>query len=185
MEPSEAEIIIGCLAGNASSQRMLYKRFAGKMFLVCLRYMRSREEAEDILHEGFMNVFEKLRQFKSDGSFEGWIRRIMVNKSIERLRTLSHMHVMINIEEIDEEFISAEDILSSIASKDLLSMIQELPFYSRMVFNMYIFEGMKHKEIAEQLGVSLSTSKSNLSYARTILKRKIRGSIIITKEKNA
>ena len=185
MEPSEAEIIKGCLAGNSSEQRSLYKRFAGKMLLVCMRYIKNKDEAEDVLQEGFMLVFQKLSQFKAEGSFEGWIRKIMVNKSIEHLRKSSLIHPMVDIEETENDFISADDIMSSFASKDLLNIIQELPPACRIVFNLYAFEGLKHREIAEQLGISEGTSKSNLSDARAILKKKIRPSIITPQVKNA
>ena len=164
---------------------MLYKRFAGKMLLVCMRYIKNKDEAEDVLQEGFMLVFQKLSQFKAEGSFEGWIRKIMVNKSIEYLRKSSLIHPMVDIEETENDFISADDIMSSIASKDLLNIIQELPPACRIVFNLYAFEGLKHREIAEQLGISEGTSKSNLSDARAILKKKIRPSIITPQAKNA
>ncbi len=173
LESFDSEIIKDCLKGNATAQRLLYKQFAPKMLLVCLRYFRSREEAEDVLQEGFIIVFEKLNQFRGDGPFEAWVRKIMVNKSVEQLRKSSFMHPTVDFEEADYDFISAEEILSGIASKVLLSMIQELPPACRMVFNMYVFEGMKHKEIAEQLSVSENTSKSNLFDARAILKKKI------------
>ena len=185
MEPSEAEIINGCLAGNSSSQRMLYKHFAGKMLLVCMRYITNKDEAEDVLQEGFMLVFQKLSQFKAEGSFEGWIRKIMVNKSIEHLRKSSFIHPMVNIEETENDFISADDIISSISSKELLNIIQELPPACRIVFNLYVFEGLKHREIAGQLGISEGTSKSNLSDARAILKKKIRPNIITSQANNA
>jgi len=155
------------------------------MLLVCLRYIKERGNAEDVLQEGFINVFEKLGQFKGEGSFEGWIRRIMVNKSIEFLRKSSPLHRFVDIEDKDDQFISAEDIMSNIASKDLLRLIQDLPPAYRMVFNLYVFEGLKHKEIAEQLGISEGTSKSNLSDARAILKKKIRPNLVLSEMQNA
>ena len=149
-----------------------------------MRYIKNRDEAEDVLQEGFLLVFQKLSQFKAEGSFEGWIRKIMVNKSIEQLRRSSLIYPTVDIAEREDYFVSAEDIMSSIASKDLLRMIQELPPACRVVFNLYAFEGLKHKEIAEQLGVSEGTSKSNLSDARAILKKKIRPELIISQANN-
>ena len=184
MELSESEIIKGCLAGDSAAQRMLYKRFAGKMLLVCLRYIKNRDEAEDVLQEGFLLVFQKLSQFKAEGSFEGWIRKIMVNKSIEQLRRSSFIYPTVDIEEREDHFVSAEDILSNIASKDLLKMIQELPVAYGIIFNLYVFEGLKHREIAEQLGISEGTSKSNLSDARAILKKKIHPELVTSRLKN-
>lgn len=185
LEKSESEIIKGCLAGNAFSQRIFYRKFSEKMFLVCLRYNSSREEAEDVLQEGFMIAFEKLYQFKGEGSLEGWLKRIMIHKSLERARKSKYMFSMHNIEEAEYDFVSTEDILSNIALKDMERMIHELPHACRMVFNLYVFEGMKHKEIAEFLGVSENTSKSNLSYARELLKAKIAPRIILTRAINA
>jgi RNA polymerase sigma-70 factor (ECF subfamily) len=170
---SEKEILKQCLKGDRAFQKILYNRYAGKMLVVCCRYADRREEAEDVLQEGFITVFEKLKQFRGEGSLEGWIRRIMVNKSLEYYRKESRMFTIVNIENESNQFISSEDIVSNISSKELLELVQELPPVYRMVFNLFAFEGMKHKEIAEQLGISEGTSKSNLSDARTILKRKV------------
>ncbi len=149
MEISEEELVKGCLTGAASFQRMLYKRYAAKMLTVCLRYANSREEAEDILHEGFILVFDKLHQFKMKGSFEGWIRRIMVNKCIESYRKKARIFRVVDVENVKDVFISSEEILSTISANDLLTMIQELPPMYKQVFNLYVFEGMLHKEIAD------------------------------------
>ena len=178
---SEEEILKQCLKGDRAFQKILYNRYAGKMLAVCFRYADGREEAEDVLQEGFITVFEKLHQFRGEGSFEGWIRKIMVNKSLEHYRKGSRMFTRVHIEEESNQFISSEDILSNISSKELLEIVQELPPVYKMVFNLFAFEGMKHKEIAEQLGISEGTSKSNLSDARTILKRKVKllmGSVV-------
>jgi len=163
---------------------MLYKRYAAKMLTVCLRYASSREEAEDILHEGFIIVFNKMYQFKMEGSFEGWIRRIMVNKSIESYRKQAKVLRVVEVEEAEDSETNAEEILSSIAVNDLLQMIQELPPVCKQVFNLYVFEGMGHKEIAKSLGVAEGTSKSNLFDARAILKKKIKQSMMVAKKNN-
>lgn len=163
---------------------MLYKRYAAKMLTVCLRYANNREEAEDILHDGFMIVFDKLRQFKMEGSFEGWIRRIMVNKCIEAYRKKARIFPVVDVEDVRDVFITPEEILSSISVNDLLTMIQELPPTYKQVFNLYVFEGMLHKEIAKALNINEGTSKSNLFDARAILKKKIKQSMVVAKKNN-
>jgi RNA polymerase sigma-70 factor (ECF subfamily) len=182
LDISEEELVKGCLTGAAAFQRMLYKRYAAKMLTVCLRYTDNREEAEDILHEGFIIVFDKLHQFKMQGSFEGWIRRIMVNKCIEAYRKKARIFPVVNMGNVKDVFISPEEILSSISTNDLLAMIQELPPMYKQVFNLYVFEGMLHKEIAQALNITEGTSKSNLFDARAILKKKIKQSMIVAQK---
>jgi|SRR6185312_11589158 len=184
LEVSEEELVKGCLAGAPVYQRALYQRYAGKMLTVCMRFVKKREEAEDVLQEGFITVFEKLSQFKMEGSFEGWVRRIMVNKAIENYRKTSKVYPVIDIDDVEDMFISSEDIVSNLSAKELMSMIHELPPTYKMVFNLYAFEGMTHKEIAESLGIAEGTSKSNLSDARTLLKKKVSRSMIIAKKNN-
>jgi len=150
--------------------------------MVCLRYANSREEAEDVLQEGFITVFEKLSQFKMQGSLEGWVRRIMVNRSIEHYRKVTRIYPVLDIDDVEDTFVSSDDIHSTLASKDLLNMIQELPPMYKMVFNLYVFEGMSHKEISAELGIAEGTSKSNLSDARTLLKKKITHSMTVAKK---
>jgi len=179
LKETEEQLIKGCLAGIPAFQQMLYKRYAPKMLTVCMRYANNQEEAEDILQEGFIIVFEKMSQFKMQGSFEGWIRKVMVNKSLEHLRKATKIYPVLNIDKVEDKFISQDDILNTIASKELLKMIQELPPMYKMVFNLYVFEGMSHKEIAAQVGIAEGTSRSNLSDARTLLKKKIHHNVTI------
>jgi len=145
------------------------------MFAVCFRYARNREEAEDILHEGFMKVFENINKFRKEGSLEGWIRKIMYNTAILKFRQRKAVENTVSIEsaQVNLSQHSTNDILSQIGTKELIKMIQNLPPRYQMVFNLYVFEGLKHREIAEQLGVTEGTSKSNLSDARAILQREI------------
>jgi RNA polymerase sigma-70 factor, ECF subfamily len=173
LQETEEQLFKGCLTGIPAFQQMLYKRYAAKMLTVCMRYASNREEAEDILQEGFIIVFEKIAQFRMQGSFEGWIRRIMVNKSLENLRKSTKIYPVLDITNVEDKFISPENVLETIASKELLKMIQELPPMYKMVFNLYVFEGMTHKEIAAEVGIAEGTSKSNLSDARKLLKKKI------------
>ncbi len=145
------------------------------MFTVCFQYSKSREEAEDTFHEGFMKVFENIKKFENTGSLEGWIRRIMVNTAIEKYRKNSRLFLVVSIDD-NEEFLnhySTDDILSQIEADDLMRLIQNLPPAYKMVFNLYVFEGLKHKEISAQLGISEGTSKSNLYEAKAILQKQI------------
>jgi len=182
LEVSEQELVKGCIAGAPVYQRALYQRYAAKMLTVCQRFVKRREEAEDILQEGFITVFEKMSQFKMQGSFEGWVRRIMVNKAIENYRKTSKIYPVIDIDDVENTFIGSEDIVSNMSAKELMGMIHELPPTYKMVFNLYAFEGMTHKEIADNLGIAEGTSKSNLSDARTLLKKKVARSMMIAKK---
>lgn len=148
------------------------------MFTVCLRYSSSREEAKDLLQEGFIKVFDCLHQFKFEGSFEGWMKRVMANNALQKIRGKSHLHAIVPIDEASQSgAVSQQEILSHLGTKELLLLIQQLPAIYRLVFNLYVFEGMKHKEIATLLGISEGTSKSNLHDARAILQRKIKESL--------
>jgi RNA polymerase sigma-70 factor (ECF subfamily) len=175
-------LIRGCIKGERFSQNRLYALYAPKMLVVCIRYSRNREEAEETLQEGFIKVFEFIHQYKSIGSFEGWIRKIMVNCALQKYRGKSHLHPVINIETTDTDQLVSENILSQLDTKELLKMIQQLPPAYRMVFNLFVFEGFKHREIAELLGISEGTSKSNLSDARAILQKAVNKSLAVVKQ---
>lgn len=155
--------------------------FAPKMFVVCLRYSKNREEAEEVLQEGFLRVFQFLHQFREEGSLEGWIRKIMVNCALQRLRSNSRLAPVLNIESYNEQFALQANIESQISSKELLQLVMSLPPAYKMVFNLYVFEGYKHKEIAEMLGISEGTSKSNLSDARTYLQKQLTKKKLVAK----
>ncbi|SJZ39969.1 RNA polymerase sigma factor [Sediminibacterium ginsengisoli] len=168
------QLIQDCIKGQRHAQTRLYELFASAMYTVCLRYADSREDAEDILQEGFLNVFQHLGQFRGEGSFEGWIRTIMINCALQRYRNRGQLQIVSSdSEEDDGLYVHEEDITSRIEVKTLIGMIQQLPPACRMVFNLYVFEGMKHREIAAYLGVSEGTSKSNLSDARRMLQKAI------------
>ncbi|MBS1511417.1 MAG: RNA polymerase sigma factor [Bacteroidetes bacterium] len=182
MQEQLNQLIQLCIKGERHSQSRLYGLLAPKMFVVCLRYSKSREEAEETLQEGFMKVFENLHQFKFAGSFEGWVRKIMVNCALQKYRGKSHLHAVVNIDDVKTEDTGTENITSQLGTKELLQLVQTLPTAYRMVFNLYVFEGMKHREIADMLGISEGTSKSNLSDARTILKKAVLNSAQIAKQ---
>ena len=178
----ETELIQSCIEGDRNSQSRLYELFIPKMFAVCLRYSKNREEAEEIVQEGFVQVFKSLRNFKHEGSFEGWIRRIMVYCCVKHFRSKTKMHLVVDIESVNVEEVDNEDVLARLGKKELLKMVQSLPPAYRMIFNLYVFEGMKHREIAEQLGISEGTSKSNFFDAKVILQRAVTNSLKIAKQ---
>jgi RNA polymerase sigma-70 factor (ECF subfamily) len=184
--PVETEDILikGCIEWDRTAQNRLYKLYSAKMFAVCFKYSSSREEAEDTFHEGFMKVFQNIQNFKKEGSLEGWIRRIMVNTAIEKYRKNSRLVVLVSIEdhEADVNHHYVDDILSNIEANELMHLIQKLPPQYKMVFNLYEFEGLIHKEIAKRLGISEGTSKSNLSRARAILQKSIYRNVKVLEE---
>ena len=165
-------ILSDCIAGNQKAQAKLYQLFAPKMFGVCLRYARDRMEAEDNLQEGFIKVFNNLKSFRNDGSLEGWIRRIMINVSLEKFRK---QHLLYPVEDVSvyDSINFSDDVIAKISADDLMKFIQELPPRYQLVFNLYVIEGMSHQEIASEMSITQGTSKSNLSRAREILKKKV------------
>ena len=165
---SESDLIDGCIAGDRRMQKELYGRYSAKMFGVCLRYAGATEEAEDILQEGFVKVFNKIGSFRREGSFEGWIRRIVVNTAIEHFRRKTYLQPITEKEEqsVEGSYLS---VLDSLAEKDIIGLVQQLSPGYRTVFNMYVVEGYTHRQIAEVLGISEGTSKSQLSRAKAIL----------------
>lgn len=154
-------------------QEELYSRFSPRMFAVCLRYAGNTEEAEDILQEGFIKIFKKLNTFRSEGSFEGWIRRIFVNTAIEHFRRKRYLMPVTEKEEntIEGKYLS---VLDDLAARDIMALVQELSPGYRTVFNLYVVEGYTHKEIADMMGISEGTSKSQLSRAKVILQDKVK-----------
>lgn len=168
----EKDLIIGCINGDEFFQKALYERFSSRMFGVCLRYAPDYHTAEDILQDGFLKVFNSIMSFRREGSFEGWMRRIFVNLSIERYRKNKGI---IQFEELTDNtyYLYSEEADSSLNAEELLKLVQELPDGYREIFNLYAIEGYNHSEIGEMLGISEGTSKSQLSRARNVLKRKI------------
>lgn len=153
-------------------QEELYKRFAPKMYAVCMRYANNADDAQDLLQEGFIKVYRNLEKFRAEGSFEGWVRRVFVNTSIEHFRRKNTLY---SITEKEENVIEDSDItaLDNLAEKDIIALVQELSPGYRTVFNMYVIEGYSHKEIGKILGISEGTSKSQLARAKAILQKKV------------
>ncbi len=168
----DQEWIEGCKKGDSTAQRNVFDHYSGKMYAVCCRYVKDKMEAEDVLVTAFTKVFERIHQFKAEGSFEGWIRRIMVNESLTWLRQHKFMQVETDIEAADYEP-DYQMLENHLHAEDLLKLIDKLPAGYKMVFNLYAIEGYTHKEIGEQLGINENTSKSQLSRARVYLQKQL------------
>jgi len=166
---SEKEIVSLCLKNDVRAQEFFYRRFAGKMFGVCLRYAGSIMEAEDILQEGFIRVFKNLHHFRFEGSLEGWVRRTMVNSAINYYKKQLRFKNEIGLNEAITFATNMDDGLSKLALDELLNIIHDLPVGYRTVFNLYAIEGYTHKEIGALLGISENTSKSQFSRARNAI----------------
>ncbi len=168
----ETELIEGCQRQNREAQHALYRTYSGKMYSLCCRYVKDRMEAEDVLITSFTKIFEKIGQFKGEGSFEGWIRRVVVNESLTYLRRNKNMYLETDIEEaaFEPDYRKLENQLEA---DDLMKLIEALPVGYRTVFNLYAIDGYTHQEIGEQLGISENTSKSQLSRARALLQKKL------------
>jgi RNA polymerase sigma-70 factor (ECF subfamily) len=172
--PEIKNIINGCLNGNRRDQELLYRRHAPKLYAVCLQYSGNDEEARDILQEGFIKIFENLIHYKHEGSFEGWMRRIIVNTALERFRSRHNLYRVDDIDQIPEPDAEPDnEDYSGLEAVDLMDIIRELPPKYRMVFNLFAIEGYSHKEISQMVSISEGTSKSNLARARIILQRRV------------
>ena len=167
---SEAELIKSCISGNSLAQKQLYEKYNRKMMGVCLRYAGDYDEAKDILQDGFIKLFEKLGTFSGTGSFEGWMRRIFVNTSLDYHRRTKQERQMLDIDDVGF-FLSVKELITDeMAAEDLMKILQRIPVGYRTVFNLFAIEGYSHKEISEMLGITESTSKSQYSRAREFLK---------------
>jgi RNA polymerase sigma factor (sigma-70 family) len=170
----EKDIIKGCLSGSRRDQELLYRRYASRLYALCLQYAGNTEEARDVLQEGFIKIFENLSRYSNEGSFEGWMRKIIVNTALERYRNKYYLNRVDDIDEMAEPEAEPDtDDFAGLEANDLLNMIMELPPKYRMVFNLYAIEGYSHREIATMLNISEGTSKSNLSRARLLLQKKV------------
>ncbi|MBR9861388.1 sigma-70 family RNA polymerase sigma factor [bacterium] len=161
-------IVEACKQGDGKAQKRLYDKHAPTMYAICLRYMSNEDEAKDALQEGFIKVFKNIGKFSHTGSFEGWLKRIFVNTSIEQIRKRK-MHYDINEMDTNTPEFAKNLQMSSMDADKIMELVQQLPSGYRTVFNMYCVDGYSHKEIAEHLGVSENTSKSQLFKARKML----------------
>ena len=164
------KLIHQCAKNDRKAQEEIYQVFAGKLFSICLKYSKNKQEAQDNFQDGFVTIFEKIGQFKFNGSFEGWMKRVMINTVLQKYRNKTVLNIV--TEEIPDEVIV--DIDDDEVSLDfLLNLIKSLPDRYRMVFNLYVLDGYSHKEISKMLQIAEGTSKSNLARARGVLKQKI------------
>lgn len=166
------QLIKACKAGGNEARRKLYEMHAKQMLSVCYRYANTSEDAKDIFQQAFTSVFEKIDQLRDPLSVSGWIKRIVVNTALAYYKN-NQIFAVDAIDDFHENFVDSNDPLSQIKTDELLNLIQQLPNGCRKVFNMYAIEGYKHKEIAEELKISVGTSKSQLYDARMLLKAAI------------
>lgn len=176
-DPEDVKLIVdGCIRGDREYQQLLYKQTYGRMLGLCLRYAEDKDEAKDFLHEGYLKVFEKIKHFKHTGSIEGWIRRIIVNNTIDCIRKKNKMSFNsdsdISLANLTDDSDNDLDKLQmvNISAERIIGLIQELSPAYKTVFNLFVIEDYSHKEIAEMLNISIGTSKSNLSKAKEKLK---------------
>jgi RNA polymerase sigma factor (sigma-70 family) len=161
----------GCIQKNPIAQKNLYDKFSRKMMGVCLRYSESQEEAEDVLQNGFVTVFQNIASFKGMGSFEGWVRKIMVNTALTNIRKNKKLKQNVSLDNVSFMLPSSNQVADNFAANDLLKLIQTLPTGFRTVFNLYAIEGYSHKEIGDLLNISEGTSKSQYSRAKAHLQK--------------
>ena len=169
---TEEGLVQGCVDQDRRAQRALYEKFSSRMFSLCLRYAKDRDEAQDLLQEGFITVFSKIGTYNAAGSLEGWMRRIFVNTALMRLRKGDVLRGAAEVEQA-RNVSDGIDLLSGIGGKDIVRMIGRMPDGFRTVFNMSVIEGYTHQEIAKELGISEGTSRSQLSRARTWLQERL------------
>jgi len=166
------KLIHKCKVNDTKAQSELYKLFSSKLFSVCLKYSRNYAEAEDNLQDAFITIFKKIEQYKNKGSFEGWLKRIAINTTLQCYRTQGVFDI-VNEDLIKDEAVTVDEDDNDISIDYLLKIIQELPDRYRLVFNLYVMDGYSHQDVAELLKITTGTSKSNLARARQILKDKI------------
>lgn len=170
--PDHKEIIEACIRGERKAQRDFYDLYSRRLFFVCMRYAQSDQEAEDILQESFIKIFNGLGKFRGDSRLEYWMKRIVVNTALNHRRNKMYMYPMVDVEEVEHK-IEYDQVLSELHHDELLKMVRSLPSGSRVVFNLYAVEGYSHKEIAEMVGISEGTSKSQYFRAKELLKQKL------------
>ena len=172
---TDDEIIEGCLQSDRKMQKALYDKYASRMYAVCLRYAKDRDDASDILQDGFLKIFTKIEQFSREHSFEGWMRRVMTNTAITHYYQNKKFNDQQNIEEINETTIKNFDFKDAdFSNEELMNVIQSIPDTYRIVFNMFAIEGYKHREISEMLNADVSTIKTQYHRARRLIQIKLK-----------
>lgn len=176
----EMQLVEGCKKNSRIAQQEIFRKLYGKLLGMCLRYSENQEEAQDVLQNGFIKVFQNIGNYKGDGSFEGWIKRIVVNTAIDNYRRKKTRGVQVNSDLAERvgshmaEEEDAESIYNQVPVKEVLAAVQKLSPAYQAVFNLYVMEGYSHNEISEMLQISVGTSKSNLSKARLNLQKMLR-----------
>lgn len=170
---SDEELIKRCLRQDSAAQKALYDRFASQMMALCLRYAGNPMEAQDMLQEGFIKVFEKLGQYRGAGPFGGWIRRVMVNESLIYIRKMKKHQFAEEIDDDRDDGVLEANVFDQLATQDILQLIAKLPEGYRTVFNLFAVEGFSHKEIAEMLEITESTSKTQFHKAKRQLRKQL------------
>jgi RNA polymerase sigma-70 factor (ECF subfamily) len=168
----DEELIEGCKRQNRQAQKRLYEQYSSRFYALCCRYVKDKMEAEDVLITAFTKILDKIDQYTGEGNFEGWMRRVMVNEALSYLRKHKNMYLETTIEAADHEP-DYNKLENQLEAEDLMNLIDTLPAGYKIVFNMYAIDGYSHKEIAEQLGITESTSKSQLSRARSTLQKSL------------
>ena len=164
----EKQLIKACIINDSKAQRLLYEKYDTRFFAVCKRYFTDIQQAEDALVKGFLKIFQNLENYSFEGSFEGWMRRIMINECLMELRKNKIFHL--NVDDYSSSISSNQEASQQIEEDDVMKLLDYLPEGCRLVFTLYVIEGYKHKEIAESLGITEGTSKSQLNLAKTKLK---------------
>jgi len=185
MNITEKELIRLCKRKNASAQKLLYNTFHSSLLGICMRYGKSKAEAEDILQVSMIRIFKNIGSFSGTGSFEGWMKRIVVNTAIDNFRKNNKFYYHQDIDEINGTAYAALDISNNLEVRDILNTVQQLPTGYRMVFNLFAIEGFSHKEISVKLGISENTSKTQLLKARKSLRKKLESMNKLPSQKNA
>lgn len=170
---SEQDLITACLNNDRTAQRRLYEQYAGRMLVVCNRYAQTSAEAEDMLQEGFIKVFEKLHTLKGQGSLGPWVKRIMINTALNTLRSRPEAENIGGLQYLDNEVTETQPDISHLHFQELIALVRQLPQGCQTVFNLYAIEGYQHNEIAEMLGISQGTSKSQYARAKSLMQEKI------------
>lgn len=171
MAMTDERLVEGCLKGDPSAQKALYQQYARKMMSICMRYAHNRDQAQDILQDGFVKVFQKMDHYRGDGPLGGWIARTMVNTALDHIRRNKPYDQSLDLSDAEHLHSEDEHVLSGMSTDELMALIQALPTGYRTVFNLFVIEGYPHKDIADMLGISENTSKSQFMKARAYLRK--------------
>jgi RNA polymerase sigma factor (sigma-70 family) len=170
-EISEENLVIGCIKNDRKIQELLYRKFSGEMYSICVAYENDRDKAKDILQDGFIKVFRSIKSYENQGSLKGWIRRIITNTAIDHWRSSLKENQFLSIDALTSKDQPQDSPCTSIHCSDIMNLVSRLPSGAKMIFNLYALEGYSHKEIAEKLKISEGTSKSQVNRARQLLQQ--------------